>query len=94
MLTYRRVLVVATTVAAALFLTGCSASHESVLEAECIKQVAVKAGVAEDALTVTERIKNPAGSLDWRGTYEGGEFGCAGAMDADELFQVVTYAIE
>jgi hypothetical protein len=94
MLTHRRARIATTTIAAALFLTGCSASHQSALEAECIKQAAVKAGVAEDTLTVTERIKNPAGSLDWSGTYEGGEFGCAGAMDSDELFQVITYAVQ
>ena len=94
LLIYRRVRVVTAIIATGLFVTGCSASHDSTLEAECIMQAAVKAGVTEDALTVTERTNNPAGSLDWRGTYEGGEFGCAGAMDSDDLFQVVTYAVE
>lgn len=80
-------------VSAILVLTGCAdgASRESTLEADCIRQVAEKAGVDESSVKITERVKNPAGSLDWSGTYPGGQFGCAGAMDSDELFQVLTF---
>ncbi|KKX99697.1 hypothetical protein [Microbacterium sp. Ag1] len=79
-------------VLSAVLLASCAGSDpQADLEQDCVEQVAEKAGVAESDVVVTERIKNPAGSLDWRGTYPGGEFGCAGAMDADELFQVLTF---
>lgn len=89
----RRLLALAFTLAlSAVFLAGCAGNDpQPTLEQDCIEQVAGKAGVAESDVVVTERIKNPAGSLDWRGTYPGGQFGCAGAMDADELFQVLTF---
>jgi len=70
-------------------LSGCGSSREAALEEECLAQVAAKAGVEVSDLIVDDRIKNPAGSLDWRGTYPGGEWACAGAMDSDELLSVV-----
>lgn len=67
--------------------------HRAELEKDCLEQVAAKVGIAVTDITVTDRIKNPAGSLDWRGTYPGGEWGCAGAMDAPELFSVIAYPV-
>lgn len=89
----RRVALTLAIATSAVLLTGCSGSdRQADLEQDCIEQVAVKAGVDESEVVITERVKNPAGSLDWNGTYPGGQFGCAGAMDSDELFSVVTFA--
>lgn len=83
--------IVAVVVFAGVMIGGqISEAGKYAVQGECVRLVAEWAGVSE-ADVRSEKYGTSRVALDYKGTYPGGEWACAGEIDRKEPHQVIVY---